>query len=127
MRVVGNCDDEGTIFSATLANITTDAQVEAYIREFYAPTISLADMRSLLTAYPSDPVVGSPYDTLLLNTITYVPSLDVLWTIAHVAIVYSPQFKRLASFQGDIVFQSARRYFFGEFLKVPSAKLWAYI
>ena len=42
--------------------------------------------------YPQDATAGSPYDTGILNTIT-------------------PQFKRISSFVGDLVFQAPRRLF----------------
>lgn len=56
-------------------------------------------------AYPSDPTQGSPYDTLLLNA-------------------YTPEAKRLASFQGDVMFQSPRRYFLN--YTSTTQKAWVY-
>jgi len=41
--------------------------------------------------YPADITKGSPFDTRLLNALT-------------------PQFKRIAAFQGDGVFQAPRRW-----------------
>ena len=43
-----------------------------------------------MSLYPQDVTAGSPYDTGILNTIT-------------------PQFKRISSFVGDLVFQAPRR------------------
>ncbi|KAJ7717346.1 hypothetical protein B0H16DRAFT_1740638 [Mycena metata] len=65
-------DDEGTLFSLSNTNITTD-------EEFIA------------TLYPDDPTQGSPFDTGLANQLT-------------------PQFKRLAAFQGDYLFTGTRRF-----------------
>jgi acetylcholinesterase len=42
--------------------------------------------------YPEDPTQGSPFDTGTANAIT-------------------PEFKRFAAFQGDVVFQAPRRFF----------------
>lgn len=62
------------------------------MRGDYMPEISQTDMASALTLYPADPAEGSPFDTGFLNALT-------------------PQFKRLAAIQGDLVFQAPRRFF----------------
>ena len=49
-------------------------------------------MDELLTLYPQDVTQGSPYDTGAENALT-------------------PEFKRLASILGDLVFQAPRRFF----------------
>ncbi|KAH0832386.1 Alpha/Beta hydrolase protein [Lanmaoa asiatica] len=90
--VNGDCDDEGTIFSLSTLNITTDAQFEEYLHTYWMPSTSMATLAQLMTYYPSDPTQGSPFDTGDLNALT-------------------PQFKRLAAFQGDAVFQAPRRFF----------------
>ncbi|KIP05209.1 hypothetical protein PHLGIDRAFT_74623 [Phlebiopsis gigantea 11061_1 CR5-6] len=88
--VTGNCDDEGTLFSISLLNITTEAELRSYLAKFYLPTATSAEVDQLLKLYPQDPTQGSPFDTGLHN-------------------VLSPQFKRLAALQGDLVFQAPRR------------------
>ncbi|KAJ7366220.1 carotenoid ester lipase precursor [Mycena albidolilacea] len=97
--VTGDCDDEGTLFSLSTLNITTDAQFLEYIRDLWVPEATTAEGVSLNTLYPSDQFDGSPFDTGLLNAVT-------------------PQFKRIAAFQasciqqfGDAVFQAPRRFF----------------
>ncbi|EIN04660.1 alpha/beta-hydrolase [Punctularia strigosozonata HHB-11173 SS5] len=91
--VNGDCDDEGTIFSVTLANITTDEQVSDFISRNFFPGASSSQMANLLALYPQDPAAGSPFDTGEQNALT-------------------PQYKRLAALQGDIIFQSPRRFLF---------------
>ena len=49
-------------------------------------------MDELLTLYPQNVTQGSPYDTGTQNALT-------------------PEFKRIASILGDLVFQAPRRYF----------------
>jgi hypothetical protein len=49
-------------------------------------------MDKLLQLYPQDPAQGSPYDTGTQNALT-------------------PEFKRMASILGDLVFQAPRRLF----------------
>lgn len=56
------------------------------------PNASTTTITQLMTYYPSDPTQGSPFDTGYLNALT-------------------PQFKRIAAIQGDMVFQAPRRFF----------------
>ncbi|KAK7458144.1 hypothetical protein VKT23_010052 [Stygiomarasmius scandens] len=91
--ISGDCDDEGTLFSFSTLNITTEAEIREYLKTVILPTISNNDLDALLEAYPQDITQGSPFNTGFLNVIT-------------------PQFKRIAAFQGDVVFQAPRRFFF---------------
>ncbi|KAL1666163.1 Alpha/Beta hydrolase protein [Schizophyllum commune] len=104
--ISGDCDDEGTLFSFSTLNITTDAQARDYVSQYWLPRASSADIDALFELYPSDPKQGSPYDTGSLNALT-------------------PQFKRIASFQGDTVFQGPRRYFMRE--RSGKQDMWAFI
>ncbi|PPQ83019.1 hypothetical protein CVT25_005259 [Psilocybe cyanescens] len=104
--VSGNSDDEGTIFSFPQSNVTTEADFRNYIKTIWFPTASDAQLSPLWTNYTSDPSEGSPFGTGDLNQLY-------------------PQFKRLAAFQGDIIFQAPRRFF----LKNLSGKQkkWSYL
>ncbi|KAK0460006.1 carotenoid ester lipase precursor [Desarmillaria tabescens] len=104
--VSGDCDDEGTLFSFASLNVTTSAEVATYIKTQISPNISDQDLNTLLDLYPENPLEGSPYGTGILNILT-------------------PQFKRIASFQGDAVFQAPRRLF----LQNISGKqnIWAFL
>jgi acetylcholinesterase len=62
--------DEGTLFSVTSANVTTDAQFRTYVRETYSPDITASEMAELAGHYPRDPVVGSPFETGRRNQLT---------------------------------------------------------
>jgi len=90
--VTGVNDDEGTLFSIALANITNNADFLAYIKETYLPSANATTINAVASAYPDDITQGSPFDTGILNAIT-------------------PEFKRLAAFQGDLAFQSPKRFF----------------
>ncbi|TFY69725.1 hypothetical protein EVG20_g3020 [Dentipellis fragilis] len=90
--ITGDCDDEGTFFSLSTLNITTEQQVHDYLKQNYFPQGSDAELTVILNAYPSDLTQGSPFNTGILNAL-------------------SPQFKRLAALQGDAVFQAPRRFF----------------
>ncbi|ODQ82039.1 hypothetical protein BABINDRAFT_114641 [Babjeviella inositovora NRRL Y-12698] len=88
--IIGDQNDEGTLFALTNLNITTDAEVSAYIDNVF-PNLSSSQLAEILTLYPQDVTQGSPFNTGLLNALT-------------------PENKRLASFLGDIVFQAPRRF-----------------
>lgn len=53
--------------------------------------LSSAEISQIAKLYPSDLTQGSPYDTGVTDALT-------------------PQYKRLASFQGDLIFQAPRRW-----------------
>ncbi|KDR70958.1 hypothetical protein GALMADRAFT_271402 [Galerina marginata CBS 339.88] len=104
--VSGNSDDEGTIFSFAQSNLTTDEDFRAYAKTIWFPAASDVELTPLWTSYPSVASEGSPFGTGDLNQ------------------VY-PQFKRIAAFQGDIVFQNPRRYFLHNIS--GKQKVWSYL
>ncbi|ODQ81368.1 hypothetical protein BABINDRAFT_12593 [Babjeviella inositovora NRRL Y-12698] len=89
--IIGDQDDEGSLFALTNLNVTTNAEVAAYIGNVF-PGMSSSQMTELLTVYPQDVTQGSPFNTGLLNALT-------------------PENKRIAAFLGDVVFQAPRRFF----------------
>jgi acetylcholinesterase len=56
------------------------------------PHATAAEVDQLLKVYPGDVTQGSPFDTGTNNTVT-------------------PEYKRLAAFQGDLIFTGTRRFF----------------
>lgn len=74
----------------TLTRFRTDDEVRQYLQQYYFATVNASMLDSILSAYPSDPTLGSPFDTGLNNSIT-------------------PEYKRLAAILGDFVFQAPRR------------------
>ncbi|KAF4617351.1 hypothetical protein D9613_005823 [Agrocybe pediades] len=105
--ITGNCDDEGTLFSLSTLNLTTDAQVENWVKTNFFPGVTDAQINQFKTLYPPDITQGSPFDTGILNAL-------------------SPQFKRIAAFQGDGVFQAPRRWLLQN--TVPTnPNVWSYI
>ncbi|KAF8264084.1 alpha beta-hydrolase [Lactarius quietus] len=89
--VSGECDDEGTLFSLAQTNVTTDAELRAYLTEFFLINVTDAELDTVLTLYPQDPTQGSPFDTGTQNALT-------------------PEFKRIAAILGDFTFQAPRRW-----------------
>ncbi|KIJ12396.1 hypothetical protein PAXINDRAFT_14722 [Paxillus involutus ATCC 200175] len=104
--VTGDCDDEGTFYSFSTLNITTDTQFEEYVQTYWFPNATSTTIQELMQYYPDNIIQGSPFDTGVLNALT-------------------PQFKRLAAFQSDVIFQAPRRLF----LQNRSGKqaLWTYV
>ncbi len=96
--VTGDCDDEGTLFSLSQLNITTSGQAMGWVRDNYLPEVIDQELSRLAELYPADPVQGSPFGTGYFNQL-------------------SPQFKRLAALQGDLVFQAPRRFFLEQLAK----------
>ncbi|KAF7298756.1 Carboxylic ester hydrolase [Mycena indigotica] len=90
--VTGDCDDEGTLFSLSTLNITTDSQFINWVHSNWVPQATTAQANTFSSLYPSSLSDGSPFDTSILNGLT-------------------SQFKRIAAFQGDGVFQAPRRFF----------------
>ncbi|KAF8154970.1 carotenoid ester lipase precursor [Crassisporium funariophilum] len=93
--VTGDCDDEGTLFSLSTTNITTDTEFLGYMQSnYFQNVLTPAQLTAVGQAYPADVTQGSPFDTGAANALT-------------------PEFKRLAAIQGDLVFQAPRRFFLG--------------
>ena len=69
----------------------TDAELRAYLTEFFLFNVSNADLDKLLVLYPQDVTKGSPFGTGTQNALT-------------------PEFKRMAALLGDFVFQAPRRW-----------------
>lgn len=85
--------------------VRTDAETRDYITENYLPNASADQIDKLLQLYPQDPADGSPYDTGFNNTLT-------------------PQYKRLASLQGDFYFQAPRRFLLQQ--RSANQNAWSY-
>ncbi|KAF9453329.1 alpha/beta-hydrolase [Macrolepiota fuliginosa MF-IS2] len=101
-----NCDDEGTLFSLSSLNVTTEGEFKDYFKNTFLPGTTDAQVDQLATLYPDDITQGSPFDTGILNAVT-------------------PQFKRIAAVQGDGALQAPRRLF----LENTSGKqdIWVYL
>ncbi|KAJ7503238.1 carotenoid ester lipase precursor, partial [Mycena galericulata] len=88
----GDVDDEGTFFAFASTNVTTDTQFVDYIHSNYLKAGTPAQVSRIVELYPRDPTVGSPFNTGSANQLT-------------------PEFKRIAAFEGDFLFSGLRRLF----------------
>ncbi|KAI9686328.1 MAG: hypothetical protein M1822_003673 [Bathelium mastoideum] len=103
--IIGDQEDEGTLFSLFQSNISTNAQLITYLSTIFPSDPSaVADVTGLVANYPDDlGPAGSPFNTSYLNE------------------VY-PQFKRLAAVFGDITFTLSRRIYLQNVAsKLPAA------
>ncbi|KAF2417444.1 acetylcholinesterase/Butyrylcholinesterase [Tothia fuscella] len=87
--IIGDQEDEGTIFSLFQKNITTTNELVTYLTSFF-PEADRSVLAGLVATYPNNPAAGSPFGTGLLYNIY-------------------PQYKRLAAILGDAVFTLTRR------------------
>jgi len=104
--ISGNNDDEGTLFTTGLTNITTDDAALAYMHDVYLPKANQSIMDTVAKLYPSDPAAGSPFDTGSANAFT-------------------PQFKRLSAFQGDLIFLGPRRLLVSQ--RASKQPVWSFL
>ncbi|TCD66643.1 hypothetical protein EIP91_001111 [Steccherinum ochraceum] len=104
--VDGDCDDEGTNFGVASLNVTSDADFELYLEQFWSPDFSSDDIAKLSQAYPADITQGSPFDTGTQNALT-------------------PEWKRIAAVVGDFVFEAPRRFFLQQVS--DKANTWSYL
>lgn len=103
--IIGDQEDEGTLFSLSQTNITTTNKLIDYIHSYF-PISSRQDIADLVATYPDDPRAGSPFGSGFANQIY-------------------PQFKRLAAILGDVTFTLNRR----AYLSMVSSQVdsWSYL
>ncbi|KAB8290773.1 hypothetical protein EYC80_008410 [Monilinia laxa] len=73
--IVGDQEDEGTLFSQVQSNISTTADLETYFHTILFPNATQSQTSTLISSYPDDPSFGSPFVTEL--RITYIPNINV--------------------------------------------------
>jgi carboxylesterase type B len=107
--IVGDQEDEGTLFGLFTPNLTTTADVATYLSTVFFPTTDKAVVKGLVDTYQTTIEDGSPFRTLLLNNIY-------------------PQFKRISAILGDITFTLTRRIFLTTATAVyPNVPAWSYL
>ena len=89
----------------------TDAQFEAWIKSTWLPNATDTERADVAAKYPRNQTEGSPFGTGVLNQY----KLNI-------------EFKRIAAFQGDMVFQAPRRLFVKELANSTThrSKIWTY-
>ncbi|CAA7262256.1 unnamed protein product [Cyclocybe aegerita] len=111
--IAGCVEDEGTLMSLSTLNITTNAQFLEYMKFNFFNGISDADLEALEQAYPDDitqvriALLSSSFSSWAPNPFSLKGSPFNTGTEYAV----TPQYKRLAALQGDLLFHSPRRSF----------------
>lgn len=103
--IIGDQEDEGTLFSLVQENITTTGQLDTYVGAAY-PNTPQSVVNGFIATYPDDPAAGSPFRTGVANEIY-------------------PEFKRIAAIFGDSVFNLRRRQVLYVISSVVNA--WSYL
>ena len=107
--IIGNQEDEGTLFSLFQSNISTTDQLSTYFQDLFFHSASKATIDALIKTYPETIFDGSPFRSGILNNIY-------------------PQFKRMAAILGDLTFILTRRSFMNIANTVaPTVPSWAYM
>lgn len=107
--IIGDQEDEGTLFALFQPNITTTAQLVDYLTSYFFHDATAAQMETLIATYPNALLDGSPFDTGIFNE-------------------WYPQFKLLAAILGDLTFTLTRRAFLNlATVAKPSVPFWSYL
>ncbi|KAL1844482.1 hypothetical protein VTK73DRAFT_2444, partial [Phialemonium thermophilum] len=107
--IIGDQEDEGTLFSLFQFNTTTtDGQID-YLHNYFFHGATRSDVAALVATYDSSITAGSPFRTGIFNELY-------------------PGFKRLAAILGDLVFTLTRRAFLqGTSALHPDVPAWSYL
>ena len=107
--IVGDQEDEGTLFALFTPNLTTTAEVNTYLSTIFFNNASPAQISALVGSYQTITEDGSPFRTGLLNN-------------------YYPQYKRVSAILGDVTFTLTRRVFLEIASQVnPGVPSWSYL
>ncbi|PFH48027.1 hypothetical protein AMATHDRAFT_76935 [Amanita thiersii Skay4041] len=104
--VIGDVDDEATLFTFANLNITTNDELGHYASTNFFPDITPEELKELLGAHADDPTAGSPFDTGTRNALT-------------------PEFKRESAAKGDLIWQTPRRFLLTE--ATPTQDCWSFL
>lgn len=107
--IVGDQEDEGTLFALFQSNLTTTDDLIEYFSDIFFFHISRDQLQALIDTYEDTAENGSPFRTGIFNN-------------------WYPQFKRLGAILGDLTFTLTRRLFlkYAKELK-PDVPAWSYL
>lgn len=107
--IIGDQEDEGTLFALFQPNLTSTAKVVSYLSDLFFPLASKSQLEGLVNTYPTSITAGSPFRTGIFNELY-------------------PGFKRLAAILGDLVFTLTRRVFLEIHTTLnPKVPVWSYL
>ncbi|KAE9974312.1 hypothetical protein BLS_003177 [Venturia inaequalis] len=103
--IVGDQEDEGTMFALFQSNLTTTAHLVNYLKPYF-PSATQETLEGVVASYPDDAAAGSPFRTGTSGN-------------------WYPQFKRLGAILGDLTFTLTRRAVLASAAdKIP---VWSYL
>ncbi|KNG45443.1 lipase 3 precursor [Stemphylium lycopersici] len=107
--IVGDQEDEGTLFGLFTSNLTTTSEITTYLSTIFFNNASPEMVKELVGSYQTITEDGSPFRTGLLNN-------------------FYPQFKRVSAILGDVTFTLTRRLFLEVTSQVsPNVPSWSYL
>lgn len=107
--IIGDQEDEGTLFSLFQPNITSTSKLVSYLGDLFFHGATDAQLKAFVDTYDNLIWEGSPFRTGVFNEIY-------------------PGFKRLAAILGDLVFTLTRRAFLTMHVALnPSVPAWSYL
>lgn len=107
--IIGDQEDEGTLFALFQPNITTTDELVGYLSDLFFHSATRDELTALADTYEPFLTEGSPFRTGVLNE-------------------WYPGYKRLAAVLGDLVFTLTRRVFLSASLAAnPDVPAWSYL
>ncbi|CAG8885691.1 unnamed protein product [Penicillium egyptiacum] len=107
--IIGDQEDEGTIFALYQSNLTTIDHIVDYLQNLFFFDASRQQLTDFVATYQDIKEYGSPFRTGSLNN-------------------WYPQYKRLAAILGDLSFTLPRRTFLNYSQKAkPDVSSWSYL
>ena len=114
--IIGDQEDEGTVFSFVQTNLTSTAALVNYLSTYYFAHSNESQVSQFVNTYSPEPADGSPFRTGEYNEFYR----DLYGK--------GPGFKRLAALLGDIVFTLARRLSIENMVAAnPDVPVWSYL
>jgi carboxylesterase type B len=90
--IIGDQEDEGTIFSLFQSNITNTDELISYLQQYFFHDATADQVTDLVASYPHNAAYGSPFRTGVANN-------------------FYPEYKRLAAILEDATLTLTRRIF----------------
>lgn len=113
--IIGDQEDEGTIFSLTQTDVNSSDRLVDYFAKYFFHRASREQVAGLVGTYPTDSAAGSPFRTGDLNEYYQLYSKG-------------NGFKRLAALSGDITFTLTRRLAIEAMDESnPNVPIWSYL
>lgn len=110
--IIGDQEDEGTIFATRQYDLTSTERLVDYLLDYFFSHASRDLVQEFVATYPADSAAGSPFRTGVFNDWLYI----------------LPGYKRVAALLGDVVFTLARRLAIESILESnPDTPVWSYL